>query len=241
MPKIKILAVEDDAIYAASLEMIVEELGHELIALVDNGTDALNALKIAVPDLILMDIEINDAMNGVELAARLKNKCKAPVIFVTSHSDKETFQKAKLTFPEAYIIKPYNKESLAMAIELALMKVYDQEKPKQELETNREGFYIKDNGSLYKIVPAEILYIEAEEKYCTIHTKQRRHTLNIRLKEIYERLPALDFIQTHRAFVVQKSAIEKINISDQTLLIAGKEIPMGKSFKDDLLGKLNYL
>jgi two-component system, LytTR family, response regulator len=180
-------------------------------------------------------------MSGIELAARLKTICNSPVIYVTSHTDKETFQKAKLTTPEAYIIKPYNKESLEAAIELALMRVDRFETPAKEQLSGGEGFYIKDSGSLYKINPLDILYVEADEKYCSIVTKQKKHTINIRLKEINERLPSDDFIQTHRAFIIRKDAIERINISDQTLLVAGKEIPIGKSFKEDLFGKLNYL
>ncbi len=241
MPTIKILAVEDDPIYAASLEMIVQQLGYELIAIVDNAADAIATVKKSRPDLILMDIEINDTMSGIELSARLKKICSAPVIFVTSHRDRETMQKAKLTSPDAYIIKPYNKESLEVAIELALIRVEDNNDQIHEPVNSSESFYIKDSGSLYKVNPLEILYIEAEEKYCTIYTKQKNHTINIRLKDIYERLSTAEFIQTHRAFIVRKDAIEKINISDQTLLIAGKEIPMGKSFKEELLGKLNYL
>jgi DNA-binding LytR/AlgR family response regulator len=240
MTTIKILAVEDDPIYAASLEMIVDELGYELIDIVDSAADAISSIKKTMPDLILMDIEINDKMSGIELSARLKSICQAPVIFVTSHKDRETFQKAKLTLPEAYIIKPYNKESLEAAIELALMKIDFSEPLKQQQESGSEGFYIKDNGSLYKIIPADILYVEADEKYCTIYTKQRKHTINIRLKEIYERLSSCDFIQTHRAFIVRKEAIEKICTAEQTLLVGGKEIPMGKSFREELMAKLNY-
>lgn len=240
MPGVKILAVEDDAIYAESLEMLIDELGYELTGIADNAADTLALLNKAIPDIILMDIEINDSMTGVELAARLKHKCNAPVIFVTSHTDKETFNKAKLTFPEAYIIKPYTKESLQAAIELALMKA-DMPAPVNIAPAVEHSFYVKDNGSLYKILTGDILYIEAEEKYCTIVTKQRKHTLNIRLKELLARLSPADFVQTHRAYIVRKDAIERIDLADQVVLVAGRQIPMGKSFKDELLNGFNYL
>ena len=181
MPAVNILVIEDDPIYAESLEMIIEQLGYKLTGIVDNPADAIASVKSDAPDLVLMDIEINSSMSGVELAARLKTICNAPVIYVTSHTDKETFQKAKLTSPEAYIIKPYTKESLEVAIELALMRIDRFEQPVKEPAGSNEGFYIKDSGSLYKINPLEILYIEADEKYCTIVTKQKKHTINIRI------------------------------------------------------------
>ena len=241
MSTIKILAVEDDPIYAESLEMIVAELGYDLVKITDNAVDTIAAVKTFRPDLILMDIEISDSVTGIELAARIRNMSAAPVIFVSSHKDRETLQRAKLTSPDAYIIKPYTKESLEVAIELALIRLDKFDSPEQEQEPSKDGFYIKDNGSLYKINPLDILYIEADEKYCTIHAKQKRHTINIRLKELFERLSATDFVQTHRSFIVRKDAIEKINITDQTLVIAGKEIPIGKTFKEVVLGKINYI
>lgn len=167
--------------------------------------------------------------------------CHAPVIYVTSHRDKETFQKAKQTAPHAYIVKPYNNESLQAAIELALIPKNENAKVNLNPTDKEAGFFIKDGGCLFKINPLELLYVEVDEKYCTLHTKQKKHTINMRLKEISDRLSATHFIQTHRSFLVRKEAIEKVNMADQTLFVGGKEIPIGKSFKDELLAKLSYL
>ena len=238
MSPIKILAVEDDPIYAEALELVVHELGYELTLVTDNAAEALACAAKYHLDLILMDIEINGPTNGVELAASLKNICSAPVIYVTSHKDKETFQQAKLTGPNAYIVKPYNNESLQAAIELALLTKSENKNATLMPTGTEETFYLKDSGSLFKINPVDVLYVEVDEKYCTIQTKQRKHTVNMRLKEISDRLSPSAFVQTHRSFIVRKDAIEKINTADQTLSIAGKEIPIGKSFKDDLFTKL---
>lgn len=241
MSTVKILAVEDDPIYAETLEIVVQELGYDIVAIVDNASDALAFVKEDIPDLILMDIEINDSINGIELAARIKNQCSAPIIFVTSHIDKETFWKAKLTTPHAFITKPYEKHGLQAAIELALIHADGVKLVPPPLNITSESFYIKDSGTLFKVNPVDILYIESDEKYCTIHTKSKKHVLNIRLKEVLERLSDNDFIQTHRSYIVRKDAIEMINIADQTLTVAGKGIPIGKSFKTELFSTLNYL
>ena len=99
MSRIKILAVEDDPIYSESLDLVVQELGYELVGIVDNAFDALQLLDATSPDLILMDIEIRDSMNGIELAARINSTRRIPIIYVTAFKDKETFEKAKLTLP----------------------------------------------------------------------------------------------------------------------------------------------
>lgn len=241
MSQIKILAVEDDPIYAESLELIIKELGYELVGIVDNALAALQLVDETLPDLILMDIEINDSISGIELAARINSTRKIPIIFVTAFKDKETFQQAKLTLPKAYIIKPYDPSSLQSAIELAIFSAPVQNAAVVNPQALGDTFYIKDNNRLVKLRLRDILIVEVDEKYCYIITGQKRHVINIRLKDLLERLPAEDFIQVHRSYVVRKSAIEELNIGEQTLRIADKTIPIGKTYKEQLLATLKFL
>ncbi|MBA4055298.1 MAG: hypothetical protein C0490_11340 [Marivirga sp.] len=238
---IKILAVEDDAIYAESLQLIIQDLGYELAGVVDNASAALQLIDEAGPDLILMDIDINDSINGIELAARINSSRRLPIIFVTAYKDKETIQQAKLTFPKAYIVKPYDPASLQSAIELAIFNEPVQNASVLQPESMGDTFYIKDNNRLVKIRLRDILVVEVDEKYCFIITAQKRHVINMRLKDLLEKLPREDFIQVHRSYVVRKSAIEEVNMGEQTLRVADKIIPIGKTYKEDLLGTINYL
>lgn len=238
---IKILAVEDDAIYAESLSLIIQELGYELVGIVDNALAALQLVEESLPDLILMDIEINDSISGIELAARINSNRRIPIIFVTAFKDKETFSMAKLTFPKAYIIKPYSPVSLQSAIELAVFTEPVKNATVLQPESMGDTFYIKDNNRLVKIRLRDIMVVEVDEKYCSIITAQRKHVINMRLKELLERLPGEDFVQVHRSYVVRKSAIEEVNFGEQTLRVADKSIPIGKTYRDQLLSTLNFL
>lgn len=240
MSTIRILAVEDDPLYAESLKIVIEELGYQLMAIVDNTADALSAIHQEEPDLILMDIEINDRLTGIDLAKIIKPLTNAPVIYVTAFKDKSVIDKAKYTSPAAFIIKPYEQESLQAAIELALFA-----KPAVNFKPaspSMDSFYIRDNHRLVKINVSEILTVEVEEKYCYIITAQRRYIINIRLKQLLKQLPSDDFIQIHRSFVVRKSAIEEINnTSNEITLIGKKSFPIGKTYRETLLSSLNYL
>jgi len=238
---IKILAVEDDPIYAESLEFVVRELGYELVGIVDNALAALQLLEETSPDLILLDIEIRDSITGIELAARINGISRIPIIYVTAFSDKETFQQAKLTLPKAYITKPYDLASLQLAIELAIFNAPVQNATVLQPEAMGDTFYIKDNNRLVKIRLRDIQVVEVDEKYCFIITGQMRHTINMQLKDLLEKLPREDFIQVHRSFVVRKSAIEEVNIGERTLRVTEKIIPIGKPYKEHLLATLNYL
>lgn len=240
MSTIRILAIEDDPLYVESLKVVISELGYELMAVADNAEDALDAIRKEHPDVILMDIQINDRLTGIELAKLMKPLTAAPVIYVTAFKDKHVIAEAASTSASAYIIKPYEPESLQAAIELAIFA-----KPSQQLKQASPAipsFYIKDNHRLVRINIVEILYVEVEEKYCYITTAQKRHIINIRLKDLLESLPEKDFIQVHRSFVVRKSAIEEINNALNEVVLTGKKsLPVGKTFREPLLSSLNYL
>lgn len=240
MPTIRILAIEDDPLYAESLKIIIDELGYELLAVADNADDALHAIRQENPDIILMDIQINDRLTGIELAALIKPLTAAPVIYVTASKDKQVIAQAASTSPSAYIIKPYEPESLQAAIELAIFS--KQLQNMKQASPSMSSFYIKDNHRLVRINTSEILYVEVEEKYCYIVTVQKRHIINMRLKDLLDRLPEEDFIQVHRSFVVRKSAIEEINNTLNEVVVTGKKsLPVGKTFREPLLSSLNYL
>jgi DNA-binding LytR/AlgR family response regulator len=238
---IKIMAVEDDPIYSESLTLIVKDLGYELVGIVDNAVAALQLMEETTPDLVLMDIEINDRINGIELAARITTSRRIPIIYVTAFKDKEIFNQAKLTSPKAYIIKPYDAASLQSAIELAIFSSHVPDLSVQQPDAMGDTFYIKDNNRMVKIRLRDIQIVEVDEKYCFIITGQRRHIINMRLKDLLEKLPREDFIQVHRSFVVRKSAIEEVNIGEHTLKVNEKTIPIGKTYKENLLATLNYL
>ncbi|OHD32540.1 MAG: hypothetical protein A2086_00760 [Spirochaetes bacterium GWD1_27_9] len=122
MNKTKILLVEDEYIIATNIQRKIDILGYESeIAL--HSDEALKLVKYFKPDLILMDINLgNDKINGIELASKIKDISNIPVIYVTAYSDKETFEKAKITEPYGYILKPVEDRELQIVIEIALYK-----------------------------------------------------------------------------------------------------------------------
>jgi len=238
---IKIIAVEDDATYVELLSSIISELGYELVGVVDNAFAALKLVEETLPDLILIDTEIKDSINGVELAARINSNRRIPIIFLTSFRDQQTFQTARLTFPMSYIIKPSDPVSLQSAIELAIFTQPVPNATALQPAAMGDTLYIKDNGKLVKLRLRDILMVEEDEKYCFAVTEQSRHTINMRLKDLFERLPHEDFIQVHNAFAVRKSAIKAVNFADQTLRVANNDVPIGKGYREQLLATLNLV
>ncbi|ABS55418.1 response regulator receiver protein [Methanoregula boonei 6A8] len=120
MSKGTILLVEDDDIIAKVVGWRLEKLGYSLCGRASSGTEALDLLERNVPDLILMDINIKGEINGIETTKMIKKRIHIPVIYLTSHSDDVTLARAKETYPEGFISKPFNDNDLKVAIELAL-------------------------------------------------------------------------------------------------------------------------
>ncbi len=240
-PTIKIIAVENDTTYADSLSLIISELGYELVGIVDNALAAMKLVEETLPDLILMDTDITDSINGTALAERINENRRIPIISMTAFKEQQTFHTASATFSRAFIIKPYDPVSMQSAIELA---IFTQPVPNATVlqpQGMGDTFYIKDNGRLVKIRLRDILMAEADEKYCFVVTDDTRHLINMRLKELLERLPHEDFIQVHSSFAVRKSAIKSVNLGEQTVLVANQDIPVGKAYRERLLSTLKLL
>lgn len=243
---LRILAVEDDPIYAEGLGMLLEDMGYTNFSIVDNAIDALKLFKQQPPDLLVMDINIKGPLNGIEFVEIASAIKKVSVIYVTSYSDAEIFGKAKQTGPSAYLLKPYDDKNLEMAIELALFNTDTTKKGLNEntgfkIDAASDAFFVKYNNRLIKIAVSDLLFIEVEEKYCYVHTKERRYAINIRLKDLLAQLPPGAFLQTHRSFAVRLSAVEEVNLDDFVLKIQGKEIPIGRTYKDVLFTKLKTI
>jgi len=118
----KIIIVEDEAIIADEIEMMLEMMGHEVIDNIQNGDKALDAFSSKKPDIALLDITIKGSLNGIDLAKIIREKYHFPFVYLTSHSDKSTLAEVKTTFPYGYIVKPFTQQNLMTTIELALHK-----------------------------------------------------------------------------------------------------------------------
>jgi len=116
----KVLVVEDEGLIALDISKRLEALGHQVLAVAGNSTEALK--NVAGADIVLMDIRIDGPVDGIETAARIRERFHLPVIFLTAHGDRTTIERAKVTGPFGYIVKPIAHASLNSSIEIALYK-----------------------------------------------------------------------------------------------------------------------
>ncbi len=122
MSKVKLLLVEDEIIFAMDMKQKLENAGYSVLGIVTNLQETMSAIQNEVPNIILMDIMLNEEDDGVSIAKKIRQNYFIPIIFITAFTDKETFDRAKETMPYGYILKPISERDLFVTIDLALYK-----------------------------------------------------------------------------------------------------------------------
>lgn len=132
----RILIVEDELILADDMAQLLRSWGHEVVSIVASGEEAIRKADETSPDLVLMDIMLSGRMDGIEAAGWIKSQIEAAIVYLTAHSKKDLFERAKVTEPFAYLSKPVSPQELEGAVEMALYK----HKMEKQLRENEEKF-----------------------------------------------------------------------------------------------------
>jgi two-component system, cell cycle sensor histidine kinase and response regulator CckA len=118
----QILIVEDEGLIAADIQSRLERLGYSVPAIARSGEEALDWARSTPFDLVLMDIRLKGEMDGIAAARALKVEFETPVVYITAHADQETINRAKLTEPFGYILKPIGEAELRSTVQISLYK-----------------------------------------------------------------------------------------------------------------------
>jgi len=122
MAKIRILVAEDENLVGRDILNMLQGIGYEVVDVVSSGEDAVRVAESASPDLVLMDIVLRGEMDGIAAAERIWDNFAIPVIYLTAYADEKTLQRAKVTEPFGYILKPFDERELQTTIEMAFYK-----------------------------------------------------------------------------------------------------------------------
>lgn len=247
MEKIKILIVEDTKAESDRLIETFSTTDFEIVGIARSHQEALQLFFANTVDICVVDIFLNGIPEGITFAESLNNIPNAarPFIFLTSSNDRTIFERAKLAKPFSFLLKPFNPLEVVYALEMALEKFYDQPDALQDEEENTiigtDFLFIKKKDSLKKVNLADIINIEVEERYCTIHTQTNKFVIQISLSKIIELLNPKLFIRVHRSHLVNVNSISEILQNDEVLVLDnGTHIPYGEKYKE-VLSQFNIL
>ncbi len=247
MENVNVLIVEDTERESDLLVSVLEQNDFNIVGVAKNLTNALTIFYNEKVDIAIIDIFLDERPDGIAFAETINavpNAAK-PFIFLTSSTDRTIFERAKLTHPYSYLIKPFNELELLYAIETALEKFYDQDDAFLGADENtiisKESLFIKKGKSLKKVHIDEIIYIEVEEKYCNIITEKEKFVILISLVKILELLDPTIFYRTHRNFIVNLHKVEEIVPSDNLILLSGNHKATLSDTYKDIIKKIRTL
>lgn len=251
MASTNILVVEDESIVSKDIQQSLKKLGYNIIGAAATGEMALELVEKNQPDLVLMDIMLKGEMSGVDTAKIIKDEYNIPVIYLTAYADENTLEKAKITEPYGYIIKPFKEVDIHTSIEMALYKHEKSLEVKKERDllykltentgTDNDIIFVKSKSRQVKLVTKDIYFIEALKDYVIINTLNTRYTIHSTMKDIEKKLSSKEFMRVHRSFIVR---LDKIAALEQANLVLEEDkrlIPIGGSYKEELQRRLNFV
>ncbi len=244
--KYKVIIVDDEFLARKLLTGYVEKIDElELVATCGDAFEAMACLQKENIDIILLDIHMPE-ITGLELVRSLKHTPE--VIFTTAYSEYaiDSYELGAID----YLLKPIAFPRFFQSVNKAIAKINSRrnfeesvvndntdETPTQELSYARDFITIKADYKIYKVNHSDLIFIEGQQEYVTFHTATRRITALYSLKNLEQILPKDQFLRIHKSYIVSFHHIEDIEAGSVT--VGGKKIPVGGSYREALMARLN--
>jgi class 3 adenylate cyclase/CheY-like chemotaxis protein len=224
-----ILIAEDENIIAKDIAKTLERLGYSVVGSARTGPEIIEKAAVLKPDLVLMDIMLNGEMSGIEAAEKIMTSFGIPVIYLTALADDETLQRAKITEPFGYVLKPFDERILHSSIEMGLYK----HKINTELKLRTQELELERNKSLqllHNIFPSEVVkelkdkgFIKPREfnevtllftdfqDFTSIASDMHPQQLVTELNDIFKNFDS----------IIEKHGLEKLKTMGDSYIVAG--------------------
>lgn len=237
MEKYNCIIVEDEPLAAEILEDYVRQIGFlELRGVCRNAISAMEILQENRIDLIFLDIHL-PKIKGIDFVKTLKNP---PKIIITSAYQEYALQGYELNVID-YLLKPIEFNRFLMAVnKIKIQNESTRINANSSLATGDQAekshLFFNVSKKKVKIYIDDILYVESLKEYIKIVTNGKSILTKFQLNQVEELLSKGKFIRVHRSFIVAKARIEAFSATE--VEIAGKEIPIGRSYKEYVLSSL---
>lgn len=228
---IKCIVVDDEEMSRLALEQLLSRLKTwKIVAACTTVAEAHNLLAIHEIDVIFLDIELPD-MNALDFLSTMK---EPPEIVLISSQEKYALTAFEHDVAD-YLLKPVTPSRFLKTI----TRLEERLSSAPETSVDLEGMFVRNNNQMSRILFRNILWIEAFGDYVNILTEQERFVVHATMKGIQAKLPSDQFMRVHRSFIVRT---DKIDAIEDTLIVINKKlIPIGESYRADMMARLNFL
>jgi DNA-binding LytR/AlgR family response regulator len=231
------IIIDDDLLSRKIVEGFIEKTEFlNLVGSYENALDSLKAFQEEEPvDLIFLDVEMPE-MSGLEFLNTLDSP---PIIIIVSGQEKYALEAYEYDVID-YLLKPLELARFYKAVNKAQKRFQEKESISNYPE---EIFIKKKNSTLVRLRYDDILWVEALENYVTVNTRKEKFTIHFTMKAIENKLPSSKFKRVHRSYIVNIQQIEQIEDNSVIMRLdnGAKVIPIGKSYRDNLMDDLNLI
>lgn len=240
MSVLKILIVEDEVMTGVDIKETLEKAGHIITAIARNSDEAISSLNKQLPDIAIVDIMLRaSTYDGIQTATELMKLHPMPIIYLTANSEGQTFQRAKDTFPAAYLLKPFRHNELALQIELA----YHNYKANISISPNpvmAEAIFLPFDKGLKKLIKQEVLYLKADGSYVKVYLKDEvnPYLFSMNLGHLAQYFSTPNFYRLSRSLLINLNCIERIERDFLYMRNHESSIQIPEGNKADLMKKL---
>lgn len=235
-----ILIVEDEMITAMDLKQTLEKRGHTIQAICKTYNETMSSLQSRTPDIVLIDIKLKlSTLDGIKIAEKIKEQSNIPIIYLTSQTNYETFERAKSTEPVAFLFKPFRQQEVAFQIELA----YNHYKVNQSAGPDpitAESVFLPYLKGHQKIQKKQILFIKAEGAYTNIFVKGEKKPLlfTMNIGYISQFFPSPDFYRLSRSYLINIQHISRFDSENIYFDGSSEKIPIPQIQRAEFLKKI---
>jgi len=220
----RILIVEDNLIVAEDIKEMLVEIGYEVVGIARTYERAIELSIDRKPNLALIDIQLASEKDGINFAQYLDEDLQMPFLFVTANADPHNMQRAKRVHPWGYVLKPFRKEDLYVAIEIALFNF-----GKRANEQPDDLYQLKSESDTISLSTKRIKYFKGAGNYVEVHLLDKKLTIRATLNSVLEQLPSHQFLRVHRSYIINKSAVS--HISSTKVQLGAEVLPIGRSYR----------
>ncbi|MCQ2322554.1 MAG: LytTR family DNA-binding domain-containing protein [Bacteroidales bacterium] len=231
MRKYNVLIADDEFLARKLLQEYVQKIDSlNLVDCCSDGIRTMEVLKNKEVDILLLDIQMPE-LTGLELLKTIENQ---PAVILTTAYSEYAVDAFSLGVVD-YLLKPFDFPRFLQAINKAI-----DTRPKENVVSHaasNDFIMVKADYKLYKVNFSDLIFIEGQHEYVTFHTRTKRITALYSLKNLEDTLPRDMFARVHKSYIVSFDYIE--DIDKTTITVAGNKIPVGSSYRDELIEKLN--
>jgi two-component system, LytTR family, response regulator LytT len=239
--QVKIVVVDDERAFQETLERYLKRIGFEKIIFADSFDKGKLLIDAIIPDIVLLDVDLRETKTGIDLGVhiRLKNP-NMPIVFFSNNFNENTYAAAKQVKPSAFLDKEVTSLKVQQAIELALNNDNDTLINKGKFTTH-DFVFVKVGQTFKKISLSEVNYVFYADRYANLMIDEKTYPLSKTMKDLSKILSSDLFIQIHQSYIVNISCITQVSLAHGEMVVAGKTLPIGVSYKKTVEENLPFL